>query len=261
MRVTFVTQEDPLYILPFFTRFFELNVEPIQVSGIFACRPMGNRKRSKLLRELLSLYGPVGFGKLLGLQVRERAMATFKGSSISHTHHSLLGLANSYGLPYEHIDNPNTSDNIARIALHQPDVLVSVACPFIFKAPLLRVPALSALNIHQAPLPRYKGMMPTFWQMFHGEISVGVTVHTMTDKLDEGEILYQDSTPIRPGDTMHDLIRRSKRHGADAMLQVLQQFASGSRPPAIPVTTQGSYFTFPTTQQMKAFRRRGLRAI
>ena len=60
---------------------------------------------------------------------------------------------------------------------------------------------------------------------------------------------------------MHQLIRRSKRHGAQVMLQVLKQFAAGSPPAPLTVAEDGSYFTFPTTKQMQAFRRRGFRAI
>ena len=261
MRVTFLTQEDPLYILPFFESFFGLDMETIEVTGIFACRSMGNRKRTKLLRELLSLYGAPGFAKLLGLQAWERLMAMARLSAIVRRHHSLKEVATTYRVPFKRINNPNRPENVACIAAHRPDILVSVACPFILKAPLLTLPTQDALNIHHAPLPRYKGMMPTFWQMFYGENSVGITIHTMSEKLDQGKILHQGSAPILPGETMHQLIRRSKRHGAQVMLQVLKQFAAGSPPPPLTVAEEGSYFTFPTTKQMQAFRSRGLRAI
>jgi methionyl-tRNA formyltransferase len=261
MRVVILTQDDPLYILPFFESFFSFDIEPIEVTGIFACRSMGNRKRSKLLRELLALYGAAGFAKLLGLQAWKRLMAMSRSSAILRKHHSLREVAADYGVPYHRIDNPNRPENAERIAAHRPDVLVSVACPFILNTTLLNMPSQAALNIHHAPLPRYKGMMPTFWQMFHGERSVGVTVHTMSEKLDEGEILHQDSTPILPGETMHQLIRRSKRHGAQAMLQVLKSFADGVHPVPVDIAEEGSYFTFPTIEQIGAFRRRGLRAI
>jgi methionyl-tRNA formyltransferase len=261
MRVVFLTQDDPLYILPFFESLFALNIEPIKVTGIFACRSMGNRKRMKLLRELVSLYGAAGFAKLLALQTRERLMAMSRSSVILRKSHSLKEVAAGHRVPYQRIDNPNHPENVERIAAHRPDVLASVACPFILKAALLNLPVRAALNIHHAPLPRYKGMMPTFWQMFHGEKSAGVTVHTMSEKLDEGEILHQDSIPILPGETMHQLIRRSKRHGAHAMLQVLKEFADGSPPVPVDVAEEGSYFTFPTIEQIEAFRRRGLRAI
>jgi len=261
MRVVFLTQDDPLYILPFFDSFFSLDLEPIHIAGIFACRSMGNRKRVKLLRELHSLYGTVGFLKLLTLQASARISSLSGLDSVLRRPHSLSELAHKHGIPYERIDNPNSPENVDQIAVLAPDVLVSVACPYILKTALLNLPAQAAINIHHAPLPRYRGMMPTFWQMYHGETSLGITIHTMAERVDEGEILLQDSAPVHAGETMHQLIRSSKRRGATAMLRVLKGLDSGT--PLQPITPhdEATYFTFPTAAEMQSFRRRGLRAI
>jgi methionyl-tRNA formyltransferase len=261
MRVTFLTQENPIYILPFFDSFFQQDLTSIEVTAVFACRSMGNRKRSKLLRELLTLYGLSGFTRLLGLQAWSKFSEKTGLSSIVGTTQSISQIAETHRIHYKRIDNPNTPDNVARISAQRPDVLVSVACPFVLKSPLLRLPTMAALNIHHAPLPRYRGMMPTFWQMYHGEPSVGITVHSVSERLDEGDIFCQRTTPVLPSETMHSLIRRSKRSGAYAMLQVLRAFASGSPPQPIATLQESSYFTFPTAAEMKEFHRRGLRAI
>jgi methionyl-tRNA formyltransferase len=104
-------------------------------------------------------------------------------------------------------------------------------------------------------------MMPTFWQMFHGEKTVGLTIHYMAAKIDEGDALLQDEQTIEPGETLDRLIQRSKRHGAHCMASVLRQIESNSvvRIPLNP--SQGSYFTFPTVAEIREFRRRGFRAI
>jgi methionyl-tRNA formyltransferase len=211
--------------------------------------------------ELFRLYGPGGFAKLLAIQLRERAASALRVSRLSKNAHSIAELAELRGIPYYSIGNPNLAENFNAIESCRPDVLVSVACPFLLKRPMLEMPKVAAINIHHAPLPRYKGMMPTFWQMYHGERSTGVTVHTMAEKIDEGKIVYQESLPIIPGETMHDLIRRSKRAGARAMLHVLHQYASGVRLNAIEPSVESSYFTFPTADEMRTFRQRGLRAI
>jgi len=117
------------------------------------------------------------------------------------------------------------------------------------------------VNIHHAPLPRYKGMMPTFWQMFHGEKNVGVTVHFMATKVDEGAALLQEQLPIEQGETLDHLIVRSKRHGAHCMARALGLLSSASDA-RIPLDSeQGSYFTFPTIAEIREFHRRGHRAI
>lgn len=261
MRITFLTQDDPLYILPFFQSFFAEDLGDFEVTGIFACRSMGSRKRSALLRELAFLYGIPGFIKLLGLQAWHRMAARLRLGSVFGRSHSLQELATQSQVPYKRIGNPNTPFHFEEIASHQPEVLISVACPFILKRPILELPSSAALNIHHAPLPRYKGMMPTFWQMYHGERSVGITIHTMVDKLDEGSILYQDSVPVIPGESMHDLIRRSKRSGGRAMLNLLRRFAQGEMPTPVERSGETSYFTFPNATEIRTFRERGLKAI
>jgi methionyl-tRNA formyltransferase len=104
-------------------------------------------------------------------------------------------------------------------------------------------------------------MMPTFWQMFHGEKTVGVTVHFMAAKVDEGSALLQEQLAIEPGETLDHLIRRSKRYGAHCMARVLRQIASNSHVPISLDSSNGSYFTFPTIAEIREFHRRGFRAI
>ena len=261
MRITFLTQDDPLYILPFFESFFAQDLGDIEVTGIFACRSMGKRKRSTLLRELASLYGAAGFVRLVGLQAWHRMAASVRLGAVLGRSHSLQELATRYQVRFQRIGNPNTPAHYEVIASHKPEILVSVACPFILKHAMLELPLRAAINIHHAPLPKYKGMMPSFWQMYHGEHSVGITIHTMVDKLDAGSILHQESVPLIQGESMHTLIRRSKRDGGKAMVDLLRRFALGETPKAIEPTGESTYFTFPNAREIRVFRDRGLKAI
>ncbi|HWS18998.1 MAG TPA: formyltransferase family protein, partial [Candidatus Elarobacter sp.] len=117
------------------------------------------------------------------------------------------------------------------------------------------------INIHHAPLPRYKGMMPTFWQLYHGEQQLGVTIHYMAAKVDEGDALLQESLPVTPGESLHTLIRSSKRHGAHCMAKVVRSLQANEAVATHMDHAQGSYFTFPRREEAREFRRRGLRAI
>ena len=257
MRVLFLTQEDPLYILPFFQSFFSQVDSRITVVGIYACRSMGKRKRTQMLRELIDLYRLRGFAKLLALQLRARLQAAVGSTSDA----SIRRLCASRQIPYRRVGDPNKTSIVADLLDKKIDVLVSVACPYILKHNVLSTASMTSINLHHAPLPRYKGMMPTFWQMFHHESFVGVTVHTVVKKLDEGPALLQDSLPIEPDETLHGLIQRSKRFGAGAVLTVLYRIADGTVTPLPPAQQQGSYFTFPTRAEIDEFYRRRLRAI
>lgn len=261
MRIEFLTQDDPLYVLPFFDEFLRNYASEFRIVQISCCPTMGKRSRIKLLRELVSLYGVTGFIRLLSRSAKYRILGKFGRERETGQFYSLEQAARAYGIPLKSIDNPNSDAFRESIERRSADLIVSVACPYILKENLLSLPPGGCVNIHHAPLPWYRGMMPTFWQMFHGEKAVGVTVHYMAAKVDEGASLLQEQLAIEPGETLDHLIRRSKRHGAHCMARVLRQIASNSQAPKSLDSSKGSYFTFPTVAEIQEFHRRGFRAI
>ena len=261
MRIEFLTQDDPLYILPFFEEFFRHYASEFEILQVSSSRAMGKRARGQLLRELMELYGPVGMARIGAEVVASRVLGLVPRERNASGYHTLAQLCRAYGVPYQPMESPNAKEFLAKVKERQAGVIVSVACPYILKEALLSLLPLGCVNIHHAPLPRYKGMMPTFWQMYHGEKKVGVTVHYMAAKVDEGAALLQDELEIEPGESLHNLIRRSKRHGAHCMARALRQIQAGAAKPMALNQTGGSYFTFPTSEQIREFRERGLRAI
>jgi methionyl-tRNA formyltransferase len=261
MRIEFLTQDDPLYVLPFFEEFVRKYSSEFEILQISSSPTMGKRSRTQMLKELTSLYGPVGVARLMARAGLSRVLGSRgKGKDAAH-YYTLSQLARAYGIPHESIGNPNAAEFVQTISNRKPDLLVSVACPYILKEQLLGIAPLGAINIHHAPLPRYKGMMPTFWQMYHGEKSVGLTIHYMVAKIDEGDALYQGDQPIEPGESLDCLIQRSKRHGAHCMAQVLRDIRNNKTKPITLDHSKGSYFTFPTAPEIQEFRKRGFRAI
>jgi len=261
MKIEFLTQEDPLYILPLFEEFFRNYAGECEITRVSCCRTMGNRSRVQMMRELTALYGYFGFTRLLWRVAWSRLLSLRKLKRQANRFFSLAQLCRAFRVDYFAVDNPNSSDFVQGIKERNADLIVSVACPFILKKPLLSSPPLGCINIHHAPLPRYKGMMPTFWQLYHGERTVGLTVHYMGEKLDEGDALLQESLTVEPGESLDRLICRSKRHAAHCLARVLRQLVAGSAARRSLNHEKGSYFTFPTVTEIREFQRRGLRAI
>src|SRR5262249_13061729 len=261
MRIVFRTQNDPIYILPFFDEFFRQELLEIEVAGIFSCKTMGERGRMKLLYELFCLYGMLGLLRLLIRRLNFKIAERLPAKTTAKRFYSVAQICRAFKVQHAFIGNPNREECREQIAALAPDLLVSVACPYILKEKLLSLPPLGSLNIHHAPLPRYRGMMPTFWQMYHREPNVGLTIHTMSARVDEGSVLLQEQLPIVRGESLDSLIRRSKRQGAHCMLRVLRQFAHGAQTELSPTNVPASYFTFPTPAEIKQFRKRGFRAM
>lgn len=142
-----------------------------------------------------------------------------------------------------------------------PDVLVSVNASQVFKRPLLTLPRLGCINVHGAPLPKYRGRLPSFWTLFNREQETGVTVHFMNEELDDGPIILQRRVPIVPGETQHTLILKTKRIGTDLLLEALVRLEQGPVDTVPNDRTQATYYSFPTPEDGRKFRRLGLRFV
>jgi methionyl-tRNA formyltransferase len=261
MRIEFLTQDDPLYVFAFFDEFIREYGSEFEIAHIATSPTMGKRSRVRMIRELTQLYGIVGMARLVTRLALAKVLGATRKGPGAKRYRTLQQLCRAYRIPSSSIGNPNAPEFVDSVRNRGTEILVSVACPYILKESLLKIAPKGAINIHHAPLPRYKGMMPTFWQMYHGETSVGVTVHTMVAKIDEGEALLQEEQAIEIGESLDHLIKRSKRHGAHCVAKVLRQIQDGSIKIAQMNQTKGSYFTFPTGAEISEFRRRGLRAI
>ena len=38
-------------------------------------------------------------------------------------------------------------------------------------------------------LPKYRGIYPVFWAMINGEKEIGITIHFINEKIDDGDII------------------------------------------------------------------------
>lgn len=262
LRVEFLTQDDPLYILPFFQELFGHYRNDFEVTQVSSCQIMGTRPRSKMVSELLALYKPWGFLRLAGRAGLGKALGWMPLVRSASAALSMTQLCRALDIKYEPIGNPNEESFVSGLRSRGPDLLVSVACPYILKEAVLSLPPLGCINIHHAPLPRFQGMMPTFWQLYNGQKTVGLTIHYMASKVDQGEAVFRDELAVEFGESLDHLIRRSKRHGAHCMGSVIRRFAKEGRVAALPpFNVEPSYFTFPTAAEIEEFHRRGFRGI
>ena len=70
------------------------------------------------------------------------------------------------------------------------------------------------LNIHNGPLPRYRGVSPINWALKNGETSHGVTIHEITPGIDDGPIVSQLSYSTYPEhDEVEDVYARALAFG------------------------------------------------
>jgi methionyl-tRNA formyltransferase len=137
------------------------------------------------------------------------------------------------------------------------DLIVSFSAPIVFKECLLTLPRHGCINLHCSLLPLYAGLLPSFWVLYHQEQNTGATVHYMDTRIDNGGILGQEIVTIALGSTMLDVIRKTKQVGGDLMVRVVQEIALGTVTVRENREEEGSYFGWPTIEQMREFRWQG----
>ena len=78
------------------------------------------------------------------------------------------------------------------------------------------------INLHNGPLPRYRGVSPINWALKNGETLHGITIHEITPGIDEGPIYSQVLYSIYPEfDEVQDVYARSLEHGWTLFTQTM----------------------------------------
>jgi methionyl-tRNA formyltransferase len=142
---------------------------------------------------------------------------------------SLVEWARDYGVPTVALDDAPTVD-----------VALSVYYDRILSPEWIARRG-RALNLHNAPLPLYRGVNPINWALKNGEATHGVTLHEVVEEIDAGPIVAQVTFPIWPDvDEVRDVYRRCVAYGRRLLSDVLPIL---DRLPAVPQEGATTYYT------------------
>ncbi len=106
----------------------------------------------------------------------------------------------------------------------EPDIIVVGEYNFLLKRDSISIAKIAAINLHGAPLPRYRGAHPINWMIINGEIEGAVTCHYISEGLDKGDIIDQYTFPILPNETASDLRPKIETTGVRLLRDVLKRF-------------------------------------
>ena len=252
MRVVLLTQDEPLFLAPAIDYLLSRKPAEVQVAGcvVFDPSPLGKKVgMAGRARALLRVFGFAYFVRYAAKFGFARLNPARRLSRILARHH----------VPETQIDgNINSEDSLDAIRALAPDLLISVAGNQIFRRPLIELAPKGCLNLHTALLPKYRGLMPTFWVLRNGEKETGVSVFLVDEGIDSGPIVVQKRLPIGT-DSLEELIRRTKVIGMDAVWEAAEKVRSGEVELIPNPESQKSYFSFPTQADVRAFRAAGKR--
>ena len=155
-------------------------------------------------------------------------------------------------------DNINNRQNISLFKSKSPDIIVSLTCNQIFKRELLNLPTWGCINLHTAILPKYRGLLPSFWVMKNNEKYTGVSVFKMNEGIDDGPIIEQRKIKTR-NFTQEKLIKLTKRIGVAAIVSAVKKICFDSVEYIENDARKATYYQFPTKRDVKEFCASGKR--
>ncbi len=90
----------------------------------------------------------------------------------------------------------------------KPDLILVCAYGQIIPKALLDYPRFGCINTHGSLLPKYRGGAPIQRAIMNGETTTGITLMYMSEKMDEGDILFKKEVAISDDDTSATLFAK-----------------------------------------------------
>jgi len=124
---------------------------------------------------------------------------------IISNHNNLSTVAKQFNVDYYTIDN--NIQLLEALKSNNIDLIVLARYMQIIPDNIVELYQNKIINIHHGFLPAFKGAKPYHQAYDKGVKIVGATAHYVTDKLDEGPIIYQDTVQINHKHSINDIIQ------------------------------------------------------
>jgi len=251
-------QNDPFYlpkVLDKYLREFGDSTAGVNIQSV----AQGRRTVARTAMDLCRLYGPRYFAwkfrRYAAAKIKGRLQNDLLGSV--RTCHSVGAVARKYGVPTTEAVDVNGEAFLADLRRLGVQLIVSISGTQLYRRPLREQTSHGIVNCHGALLPRYRGLMPSFWTLANGESEGGVTVHFVDEKLDNGPIVVQRRYRIHPRDTLEDVMARSKDLAAEAIIDAVRLIEAGD-PPLLPNdAAEATHFSMPEREDVRRFLANG----
>ena len=252
MRIIIITQDEPFYLAKNLKYLIGILPKHSQIVGCVVADVSPFGKKESFITKAIKTYNIFGFNFFTYYSIKYL-------KSIFFSKNDIFRLLKSKNIPSITLDEPiNNPNSVSKIKSFQPDLLVSILGNQIFKSPILNLAPKGCINLHTALLPKYRGLMPTFWVMKNNETKTGVSVFFVDEGIDSGPIIIQEEVEI--GDlTQEQLIKYTKKIGMEAIANSIDLIKNDEVQLIKNDASKKTYFSFPTRDDVLVFKKNGKR--
>ena len=248
MNIIVFTQKEPFYLKKNLEYFIDNLPKSIKIKGIILSDVSPFGKKESFFRKAIKTY------KIFGIAFFIHYSLKFLINKISkESLEKMIERKNIRIITLK--DSINSENSLHTISLYNPDVIVSILGNQIFKKQILSLPKIGCINLHTALLPKYRGLMPSFWVMKNNEKQTGVSVFFMDEGIDNGPIIVQNKIKIENHYSQEDLIRITKKIGIKEIIKALVLIENNEVKLIKNDFSKRTYFSFPTKEDVKIFKK------
>ncbi len=260
-------QDDPFYLTKVLDKYLReyadstagINIQP---------NTQGKRTVTQTAMDLYKVYGFRYFQWKLRNYIWNKVKARVINGLLGSTKrcHTVGAVAKKYGVTIDRDSDVNSEAFRQKLRDRGVQFIVSISGTQMYRKQLREQTPLGIVNCHGALLPKYRGLMPSFWTLANGEKEGGVSVHYVDAKLDNGPIIVQKRFRLHPHDTLEDVMARGKDLAAECIIEccriVEDCHARGVPVPVMPnPESELSHFSMPTAEDVRRFKQHGHRFV
>lgn len=250
MKIIIITQNDPFYLAKNLKYLISILPHHSKIVGCVVAKVSPFGKKESFLNKAKKTYDIFGFEFFLHYSFKFLKSKIDKNSNV-------FRVLKDNNIPIIVLNSPiNEKQSVDQIKAFAPDLLVSILGNQIFKKPIIELAPNGCLNLHTALLPKYRGLMPTFWVMKNNEHNTGVSVFYVNKGIDSGPIIVQKQVEIG-NKTQEELITITKKIGMEAIAESIDLIYKNDVQLIENDDSKKTYFTFPTKKDVVEFRNKG----
>jgi len=252
MNIILLTQDDPFYLAESTKDLIEKidKTDEHRIIHVIITKPSVFGRQESVINKIFKTWSIFGACFFLHYSYKYFVRRVLLRKSV-------FSVVNKSGIPVRILESSiNSSDNVDFLLSLSPDVILIIAGNQIIKKQVLDIPKFGVVNAHSSLLPLYKGLMPSFWVMKNEESQTGVTLYKLTEGIDNGPIISQRRFDISEKMSQADIIVQSKILANDLIVETLCDLENTK---IHMVNDGGSYFKFPTKDDVRDFYRKGKR--